>query len=89
MRREKFLVNFCCCSGNLKSLFFVCLDLTSWTPSQSFFAFFLTGVFRNIRNTSLSIREVTVLYTQVPVSPFGNLCPIIDKREILTLYSCW
>ena len=69
MRREKFLVNFCCCSGNLKSLFFVCLDLTSWTPSQSFFAFFLTGVFRNIRNTSLSIQEVTVL-----------LCPIIHKK---------
>ena len=38
---------------------------------------------------SFDSRSDFVLYTQVPVGPFGNLCPIIDKREILILYSCW
>ena len=80
MRREKFLVNFCCCSGNLKSLFFVYLDLIYWTPSHhntldstdmhvnAKYVLNLLCVlsyrgFRNIRNTSLSIQEVTLCCT--------------------------
>ena len=107
MRREKFLVNFCCCSGNLKSLFFCIFGsylLDSFTSqhlrfncyacqcqirAKPFMRSFLQGFQEYPEYKSFDSRSDFVLHTQVPVSPFGNLCPIIYKGEILFLYSCW